>query len=85
MAVNRNQIKSSRQSINKHLCRMASTPIPSPITEQEPKPLPERKALDDIVFDALGLIRRRAQGSLPRCLPVGLERISKAESVRRNG
>lgn len=26
-----------------------------PIREQEPNPLPDRKALDDIVFDALGL------------------------------
>jgi len=29
-----------------------------PIREQEPNPLPDRKALDDIVFDALGLTEK---------------------------
>lgn len=52
-----------------------------PIEDQEPKPLPDRKELDDIVFDALGLStdeRREVYRAVCRLVS---NRISKAKSV----
>ncbi|MGC8743088.1 MAG: Eco57I restriction-modification methylase domain-containing protein [Verrucomicrobiia bacterium] len=52
-----------------------------PIREQEPNPLPDRKALDDIVFDTLGLIeeeRREVYWSVAELVKTRLE---KAKSV----
>lgn len=34
-----------------------------PIAKQEPNPLPRRKMIDDIVFDALGLTEESARKS----------------------
>jgi len=45
--------------------------IPKPLTcEQKPNPLPDRKALDDIVFDILGLTedeKMRSIGQSENC------------------
>ncbi len=38
-----------------------------PISQQEPNPLPDRKALDDIVFDALGLTESETSGARASC------------------
>jgi hypothetical protein len=56
-----------------------------PISEQEPNPLPDRKALDDIVFDVLGLTEEERKEVYRAVCQLVWERISKARSVRRNG
>lgn len=52
-----------------------------PIAEQTPNPLPDRKALDDIVFDALGLTDEERQEVYRAVCQLVWERISKAKSV----
>ncbi len=52
-----------------------------PIAAQEPKPLPDRKALDDIVFDALGLNEEERKEVYRAVCQLVWERISKARSV----
>jgi methylase of polypeptide subunit release factors len=52
-----------------------------PIAEQEPKPLPDRKALDDIVFDALGLTEDERKEVYRAVCQLVWERTSKARSV----
>ncbi|MGI6307548.1 MAG: Eco57I restriction-modification methylase domain-containing protein [Dethiobacteria bacterium] len=56
-----------------------------PIAEQEPNPLPDRKALDDLVFDALDLTEEERKEVYRAVCQLVWERISKARSVRRNG
>ena len=56
-----------------------------PIAKQEPKPLPDRKAIDDIVFDALGLTEEERKEVYRAVCQLVWERISKARSVTRNG
>ncbi len=56
-----------------------------PIAQQEPNPLPDRKALDDIVFDALGLTEEERKEVYRAVCQLVWERISKARSVGRNG
>lgn len=52
-----------------------------PIHEQKPNPLPDRKALDDIVFDILGLTEdERNEVYLSVCELVK-NRLEKARSV----
>ncbi len=53
-----------------------------PISEQEPNPLPDRKALDDIVFDALGLTDEERKEVYRAVAQLVWERISKARSGR---
>jgi hypothetical protein len=55
------------------------------ISEQEPNPLPDRKALDDIVFDALELTGEERKEVYRAVCQLVWERISKARSVERNG
>ncbi len=52
-----------------------------PIAKQEPKPLPDRKALDDIIFDALGLTEEERKEVYRAVCQLVWERISKARSV----
>lgn len=52
-----------------------------PISEQEPNPLPDRKALDDIVFDALGLTDEERKDVYRAVCQLVWERISRARSV----
>ena len=52
-----------------------------PISEQEPNPLPDRKALDDMVFDALGLTGEERKEVYRAVCQLVWERISKARSV----
>jgi len=56
-----------------------------PFAEQEPNPLPDRKGLDDIVFDVLGLTEKERKEVYRAVCQLVWERISKARSVRRNG
>ncbi len=51
------------------------------IAEQDPQPLPDRKALDDIVFDALGLTEDERKEVYRAVCQLVWERISKAKSV----
>ena len=51
------------------------------IPEQEPHPLLDRKALDDIVFDALGLTEDERKEVYRAVCQLVWERISKAKSV----
>lgn len=51
-----------------------------PIMEQEPNPLPDRKALDDIVFDALGLTEEERKDVYRAVCQLVWQRLSKARS-----
>lgn len=55
-----------------------------PILKQEPAPLPDRKALDDIVFDALGLDQEERKQVYRAVCQLVWERINRAKSVTRN-
>jgi len=52
-----------------------------PIREQEPNPLPDRKALDDIVFDALGLTEEERKEVYWAVCELVQNRLNKAKSV----
>ncbi len=52
-----------------------------PIREQEPEPLPDRKELDDIVFDALGLSKDERKEVYWSVAELVKARLDKAESV----
>ncbi len=52
-----------------------------PIREQEPNPLPDRKALDDIVFDALGLTEEERKEVYWALAELVKARLDKARSV----
>jgi len=54
-----------------------------PIAEQEPKPLPDRKALDDVVFDALELTEEERKEVYRAVCQLVWERISKARSFSK--
>ncbi len=54
---------------------------PIPISKQEPDPLPDRKALDDIVFDALDLNAEERKEVYRAVCQLVWNRISKAKSV----
>lgn len=53
----------------------------TPIEEQEPNPLPDRKALDDVVFDALGLTAEERKDVYRAVCRLVWNRISKAKNV----
>ncbi len=52
-----------------------------PIRDQEPNPLPDRKALDDIVFDALGLTEEERKEVYWAVAELVKARLEKARSV----
>ncbi len=52
-----------------------------PIREQEPNPLPDRKKLDDIVFDELGLTAEERKEVYWAVAELVKARIDKAKSV----
>ncbi|MFN3472230.1 MAG: hypothetical protein ACK4ZR_06490, partial [Aquificaceae bacterium] len=52
-----------------------------PIRDQEPNPLPDRKALDDIVFDALGLAEEERKEVYWAVAELVKNRLEKARSV----
>jgi len=52
-----------------------------PIREQEPNPLPDRKALDDIVFDALGLTEEERKEVYWSVAELVKNRLEKAKNV----
>ena len=52
-----------------------------PIREQNPNPLPDRKALDDIVFDILGLTEDERQEVYWAVCELVKNRLEKARSV----
>lgn len=54
-----------------------------PIRDQEPNPLPDRKALDDIVFDALGLTADERKEVYWAVAELVKQRLDKAKSIKR--
>ena len=54
-----------------------------PISEQEPKPLPDRAALDKVVFDALDLTEEERKEVYRAVCQLVWNRISKAKSVKK--
>lgn len=52
-----------------------------PIREQEPRPLPDRKALDDMVFDALGLTEEERKEVYWAVAELVKNRLEKAKNV----
>ncbi|MDL1971172.1 MAG: hypothetical protein LWW94_09465 [Candidatus Desulfofervidaceae bacterium] len=52
-----------------------------PIREQEPNPLPDRKALDDIIFDVLGLTEEERKEVYWAVAELVKNRLEKAKSV----
>ena len=53
------------------------------IEEQDPKPLPDRKELDDIVFDAIGLTEEERKDVYRAVCRLVWNRISKTKSVKK--
>ncbi len=53
----------------------------NPIRKQEPNPLPDRKALDDIIFDALGLTEEERKEVYWAVAELVKQRLEKARSV----
>lgn len=54
-----------------------------PIREQDPKPLPDRKELDDIVFDELGLTKEERKEVYWSVCELVKQRLDKARSLKR--
>jgi len=54
-----------------------------PTREQEPNPLPDRKALDDVVFDALGLTEEERKEVYWATAELVKNRLDKARSVKK--
>jgi len=54
-----------------------------PLREQQPNPLPDRKALDDIVFDALGLTEEERKEVYWATAELVKNRLDKARSVKK--
>jgi len=54
-----------------------------PLSEQEPKPLPDRKELDDVIFDALDLTTEERKEVYRAVCQLVWNRISKAKSVKK--
>ena len=52
-----------------------------PIREQETKPLPDRKELDDIIFDALGLTKDERKEVYWAVCELVKQRLDKARSL----
>ncbi len=52
-----------------------------PVREQKPNPLPDRKALDDIVFDILGLTEDERQEVYWAVCELVANRLIKARSM----
>lgn len=52
-----------------------------PVREQMPNPLPDRKALDDIVFDILGLTEDERQEVYWSVCELFANRLNKAKSL----
>ena len=53
-----------------------------PIREQEPKPLPDREELDNIIFDELGLTKEERKEVYWAVCELVQQRLSKATSLR---
>ncbi len=52
-----------------------------PIREQKPNPLPDRKALDDVVFDILGLTKEERREVYWAVCELVANRLQKAKSL----
>jgi len=52
-----------------------------PIRSQQPNPLPDRKALDDVVFDILGLTQEERDEVYWAVCELVRKRLEKAKSV----
>jgi len=68
------------RQIKNHFTELGFDPS-KPIREQEPNPLPDRKALDDIVFDALGLTEKERKEVYWAVAELVKNRLEKAKSV----
>lgn len=53
----------------------------TPISEQDPQPLPDRAELDNIIFDALGLTEEERKEVYRAVCQLVWNRVSKAKSV----
>jgi hypothetical protein len=54
-----------------------------PIREQEPKPLPDRAELDNIIFDELGLTKEERKEVYLAVCELVQQRLSKAASLKK--
>ncbi|MDI3544145.1 MAG: hypothetical protein PWQ28_426 [Candidatus Woesearchaeota archaeon] len=57
--------------------------LSKPIRDQEPNPLPDRKELDDIIFDELGLTEEERKEVYWSVCELVKQRLEKARSLRR--
>jgi hypothetical protein len=73
------QIKDIKKEVN-GLMELGINPA-RPIREQKPNPLPDRKALDDIVFDILGLTEAERNEVYWAACELVKNRLEKARSV----
>lgn len=88
----RNTLEINKAKLEKVLNSILDRPIKSifeecginpnkPIREQEPKPLSDRKELDDIIFDALGLIKEEQKKVYWAVCELVKQRLEKARSL----
>jgi hypothetical protein len=54
-----------------------------PIRDQEPNPLPDRKELDDIIFDELGLTEEERKEVYWSVCELVKQRLEKAKSLKK--
>lgn len=74
--------KLSKRSIQDIFTEIGIDPS-KPIREQEPKPLPDRKELDDIIFDALGLTKKERKEVYWAVCELVKQRLEKAKSLNK--
>jgi 23S rRNA G2445 N2-methylase RlmL len=72
----------SKRKINSLIIELGFNPT-KPIREQQPNPLPDRKALDDVVFDALGLTEEERKEVYWATAELVKNRLDKARSVKK--
>ncbi|MCD6208125.1 MAG: hypothetical protein J7J06_09090 [Methanosarcinales archaeon] len=72
----------SKRDIQSIITELGFDPA-KPIREQEPEPLPDRKALDDVVFDAIGLTDDERKEVYWAVAELVKNRLDKARSVGR--
>ena len=67
--------------LNNNRSKISEFDKTKPIRTQKPNPLPDRKALDDIIFDALGLTQEEREEVYYAVCELVQNRLNKARSV----
>ena len=70
-----------KREVNSIFTEMGIDPS-KPIREQEPKPLPDRAELDNIIFDELGLTKEERKEVYWAVCELVQQRLNKASSLK---